>query len=50
MKAALVLPADNASIRQQAGEINAMLKRMATTFTRLELWLFYQDIPPEIFP
>ena len=27
-----------------------MLNRMATTFTRVELWLFYQDIPPEIFP
>jgi electron transfer flavoprotein alpha subunit len=50
MKAALVLSADSASIRQQAGEINAMLNRMATTFTRLELWLFYRDIPPEIFP
>jgi electron transfer flavoprotein alpha subunit len=50
MKAALVLSADNSSIGQQAGEINAMLNRMATTFTRLELWLFYQDIPPEIYP
>ena len=50
MKAALVLSADSASIRQQAGEINAMLKRMVTPFSRLELWLFYQDIPPEIFP
>jgi electron transfer flavoprotein alpha subunit len=50
MKAALVLSADNASIRRQAGEINAMLNRMVTPFTRVELWLFYRDIPPEIFP
>jgi electron transfer flavoprotein alpha subunit len=50
MKAALVLSADSASIRQHAGEINAMLNRMVTPFCRLELWLFYQDVPPEIFP
>jgi electron transfer flavoprotein alpha subunit len=50
VKAALVLSVDSALIRQQAGEIKAMLNRMATPFTRLELWLFYQDIRPEIFP
>jgi electron transfer flavoprotein alpha subunit len=50
LKAALVLSADSASLGQQAGEINAMLKRMVPPFSRLELWLFYQDMPPEIFP
>jgi electron transfer flavoprotein alpha subunit len=50
MKAAIVLSADSASMQQQAGEINAMLNRMVTPFRRLELWYFYQDLPPEIFP
>ena len=50
MKAALVLSADSAAIRRQAGEINAALNRISARFTCLELWLFYRDRPPEAFP
>lgn len=50
MKAALVLHADDALIRQQAGEINAALKGAAPGLTRVELWLIYRDNPPEYFP
>lgn len=50
MKVALVLSADSGSLRQQAGEINAMLNNIVTTFSSLELWFFYQDTPPELFP
>ena len=50
MKAAIVLSADSALLRQQAGEINTILNNIATTFSRVELWLFYQDRPPELFP
>ena len=50
MKAALVLSAGSISIQQQAHEINAMLKRIATRLSSTELWLFYQDSKPELFP
>jgi len=50
MKAALVLSADSVSLRQQAGEINALLNGMATPPAPVELWLFYRDRPPEEFP
>jgi electron transfer flavoprotein alpha subunit len=50
MKAALVLSADSVSLRQQAAEINAMLNHIGTTFSRVDLWIFYHDIPPELFP
>jgi electron transfer flavoprotein alpha subunit len=50
MNTAIVLSADSSTPRQQAGEINAMLNRMAPMITRVELWLFYRDNPPEVFP
>ncbi|WP_457553266.1 electron transfer flavoprotein subunit alpha/FixB family protein [Desulfobacula sp.] len=50
MKAALVLSAASPSLRQQAGEINAMMETIAASFSSVELWMFYQDIKPEIFP
>ena len=50
MKAALVLTAGSTSLRQQAGEINILVKNLATVLSSIELWLFYQDNQPEFFP
>jgi electron transfer flavoprotein alpha subunit len=50
MKAALVLNAESPSFQQQAAEINRFLNDLSTTLSRVELWLFYGDHPPEIFP
>lgn len=50
MKAALVLTAGSPSLRQQAGEINIVVKSLATVLSSIELWLFYQDNQPELFP
>lgn len=50
MKASIVLYADNISLQQQAHEINAMLNTIEKRFSSIELWLFYQDQKPEVFP
>jgi electron transfer flavoprotein alpha subunit len=50
MKAAVVLIAENPSLRQQAGEINAIVKNLATELSSMELWLFYRGNHPEFFP
>ncbi len=50
MKAAIVLYADYISLQQQAHEINAMLNTIETRSSSVELWLFYQDPKPEVFP
>jgi len=50
MKTAVVLFADSPSLNRQTGEINAMLSNLKTNFSNAELWLFYKDAQPEIFP
>ena len=50
MKAALVLSADSPLLQQQFHEINAVFKQMAIPVNRIELWIFYQDCQPEVFP
>lgn len=50
MKAALVLFADSPLLQQQSHEIKTVLKHTAAGFNRLELWMFYQDCPPELLP
>ncbi len=50
MKTAVILFADSPSLNRQAGEINEMLGNLETNFSNTELWLFYKDMEPEIFP
>ncbi len=50
MRAAIVLNAENAALAQQAGEINATLKNIPTTFSGIDLWLFYQNRTPTKLP
>ena len=50
MKAAIVLSADGISLQQQAHEIKSMLNTIEAGFSRVELWLFYKDLKPELFP
>ncbi len=50
MKVAIVLSMDSPSVKQQAGEINDMLKHMAPGPTCVELWMFYTDTQPDFFP
>ncbi|MCK5097170.1 MAG: hypothetical protein KAR45_03665, partial [Desulfobacteraceae bacterium] len=50
MKTAIVLSFGSTSLQQQAHEINAMLDNMEARFSNVELWLFYQDQKPELFP
>lgn len=50
MKTAIVLSADAVSLEQHAHEINAVLEKSATGLTCLELWIFYQDREPDLFP
>jgi electron transfer flavoprotein alpha subunit len=50
MKAAIVLYAGSISLQQQAHEIQSLLDTIETGFCSLEMWLFYQDPKPEVFP
>ena len=50
MKAAIVLYAGSISLQHQAHEIKSMLDTIETGFSSLEMWLFYQDSKPEVFP
>ena len=50
MKTAVVLFANSPSLNRQAGEINAMLSNLKTNLSSVELWLFYKDVQPEVFP
>jgi len=50
MKAALVIAFDITSLQQQAHEINATLKHIGTKFSSVEVWMFYKDRQPELFP
>jgi len=50
MKTALVLYADSICLQQQAHEIKLMLNTIETKFSSIELWLFYQEPKPEVFP
>ena len=50
MRATIVLNAENAALAQQAGEINATLKNIPTTFSGIDLWLFYQNRTPTKLP
>jgi len=50
MKAAIVLNAGSISLQQQAHEINSILNTIEAGIHRLELWLFYRDKKPELFP
>ncbi len=50
MKAALVMSFDLTSLQQQAHEINAIVNTIGIKFSSVELWMFYKDRQPELFP
>ena len=50
MKTAIVLYTQSSSLSRQTRELNRLLNQLKTSIFEVELWLFYQDKKPDLFP